>query len=95
MIDEIRLLLTLLPSCLGYYLVFDLFKNGFNLVVLISSVLCFVLAHYIKPDPRDDSDSNVVWNFIDFIVDVPFKMISIFLRTIGKHSKSDIDSFNL
>ena len=95
MIDGIRLFITVLPSCLGYYLLFDLFKNGFNLVVLVFAIFCFVLAHYIKPKTTDDGGSVVFWDIVDFIIDVPFKMISIILRTIGKPFKGNIDSLDL
>lgn len=94
MLDEIRLFVAVLLFCLGVYLVWDLFAAGFDLIVLASSLLCFVVAHYIKPKSDDREDSSVVWDILDFIVDIPFKTISIFLRAITKPSKGDADGFD-
>ena len=58
MLDEIRLLLAVLLFCLGIYLVWDLFATGFDLIVLVSSLLCFVVAHYIKPKSNDGGDAS-------------------------------------
>lgn len=95
MLDEIRLFLAVLLFCLGIYLVWDLFAAGFELIVLASSLLCFVAAHYIKPKSNDRDDSTVVWDVLDFIVDIPFRAISIFLRAISKPFKGDTDGFDL
>ena len=95
MLDEIRLFVAVLLFCLGLYLVWDLFATGFDVIVLGSSLLCFVAAHYIKPKPNDRDDSSVVWDILDFIVDIPFRAISIFLRAISKPFKGDVDGLDL
>jgi hypothetical protein len=95
MIDGIRLLLAVLLFCLGIYLVWDLFAAGFDVIVLASSLLCFVVAHYIKPKSSDRDDASAVWDILDFIVDVPFRAISLFLRATSKPFKGDIDGFDL
>lgn len=95
MINEIRLLLAILLFCLGGYLVWDLFTAGFSFVVVVFSLLCFILAHYIKPKPNDRGDSSLVWDVLDFIVDIPFRTISLFIRGIGKPLKGDIDGLDL
>lgn len=95
MTNEIRLLLAVLLFCLGGYLVWDLIATGFSLVVLVFSLLCFILAHYIKPKPNGNGDSSLVWDVLDFIVDIPFRAISLFIRGIGKPLKGDIDGLDL
>lgn len=95
MANGIRLLLAVLLFCLGGYLVWDLFAAGFSLVVVVFSLLCFILAHYIKPKPNDRGDSSLVWDVSDFIVDIPFRAISLFIRCIGKPLKGDIDCLDL
>jgi hypothetical protein len=87
MINEIRLLLACVFFCLGLYLVYDLFANGFSWVVLVCTVACFVLAHYVKPD-RDAGDGSVLIDIVDLIIDIPFKAIAIFLRAASKPFKS-------
>ena len=95
MIDEIRLLLAALLSCIGAYLVWDLFVSGFDVVILMSSVGCFMLAHYIKPDFRANDGSSSLWDILDFIIDIPFKAISAFLRALSKPFKGDVDGIDL
>ncbi|WP_062060951.1 hypothetical protein [Cellvibrio sp. OA-2007] len=95
MINELRLFLAVLLFCLGIYLVWDLCSAGFDLIILVSSLLCFVVAHYIKPKPDDRDDSSVVLDVLDFIVDIPFRAISIFLRAISKPFKGDAGGFDL
>ncbi len=95
MIDEVRLLLAVLLFCLGVYLVWDLFVAGFDFIVLLSVLFCFIAAHYIKPKSSDRDESSVVWDILDFIVDIPFKTISIFLRTLSRPFKGDVDGLDL
>jgi hypothetical protein len=86
MINEIRLLLAAAFFCLGLYLVYDLFANGFSWAVLVFTVACFVLAHYVKPD-RDAGDGSVLIDIVDLIIDIPFKAIAICLRAISRPFK--------
>lgn len=95
MIDELRLFLAVLLLCLGVYLAWDLFAAGFDFIVLVSVLFCFIVAHYIKPKSSDRNDSSVLWDVLDFIVDIPFKTISIFLRAVSKPFKGDVDGFDL
>jgi hypothetical protein len=94
MIDEIRLFLAVALFCLGFYLIYDLFANGFSWVVIGCAVICFILAHYIKPY-RDAGDGSTLLDIIDSIIDIPFKTIAICLRTLSRPFKSggvdDID----
>ena len=95
MIDEIRLILAVLLFCVGAYLVWDLFATGFDVFVLLSAIACFIFAHYVKPNTRDSGDSSSLWDILDFVVDIPFKVISLFLRGISKPFKGDTDIIDL
>lgn len=95
MIDEIRLILAVLIFCVGAYLVWDLFATGFDVVVLFSAIACFIFAHYAKPNTRNGSDASSLWDVVDFIVDIPFKVVSVFLRGISKPFKGDTDIIDL
>lgn len=88
--DELRLVIALACFILGVYLIYDLFVNGFNLVVLSSVVGTFVLAHFVKPKRTPNDDWNILWELIDIVVDIPFKAIAIILRGVGRASKGDI-----
>ena len=95
MIDEIRLMLAVLLLCVDAYLVWDLFATGFDVIVLLASIVCFIFAHYVKPNSRDGSDSSSLWDVLDFVIDIPFKAISVFLRGISRPFKGDTDIIDL
>jgi len=95
MIDEIRLKLAVLLFCVGAYLVWDLFATGFDVVVLLTAIACFIFAHYVKPNTRDGSDSSSLWDVLDFVIDISFKVMSVFLRGISRSFKGDADIIDL
>ncbi|GGC84258.1 hypothetical protein [Halopseudomonas salina] len=94
MIDAARLFAAVALFCFGLYLVFDLFVNGFDFLVLAWAIGCFVLAHYVKPR-RDSSDKFSVLDCIELAIDIPFRVLSGGLRTVCKPFKDDIDGFDI
>lgn len=93
--DELRLMIALLCFMVGIYLVYDLFSTGFSFTVLAAAIGLFVFSHYIKPKKTIDDDWSMFWDLLDFIVDIPFKAISLFLRGLGRLSKGDMDGIDL
>lgn len=93
--DELRLIIAVLCFALGMYLIYDLFSAGFSFAVLVAVIGLFVVAHYIKPKRTPDDDWSMFWDLLDFIVDIPFKAISLFLRGLGRLSKGDVDGIDL
>ncbi|WP_019340186.1 hypothetical protein [Stutzerimonas stutzeri] len=91
MIGAIRLFIAVALFCLGLYLTVDLFISGFSLFVLIAAIVCFVLAHYVKPKGRSVDD---LASAFDFIIDIPFRAIAGFLRVISKPFKGEIDGID-
>jgi hypothetical protein len=94
MIGAIRFFIAFALFCLGVYLVFDLFVSGFSFFVLVAAIVCFVLAHYVKPKGSSFDDLASVFDFIDFIIDIPFRIIAGSLRVISKPFKGDIDGID-
>lgn len=94
MIDSIRYLIAVFLLCLGLYLLIDLFISGFDVVVLMCSVGSFVLAHYVKPE-NDSSEGSSFFDYLDIVIDFPFRLISLFLRTLSKPLKGDVDGIDL
>lgn len=96
MLDALRRSGALTLFCLGAYLVFDLFVSGFNLVVLLTAVGCFVLTHYLNPGPNHQDEGVHIWDILDIIIELPFRSIALALRLVGKTLKdgnpADLDS---
>lgn len=95
MLDELRLFLALTLFCLGIYLVWDLLVNGFEVIVFVAVLVCFVAAHYVKPRRVEEDDPSMLWEVIGFLIDIPFKTIALLLRAISRPLKSDVDGFDL
>lgn len=95
MIDAARLFAAVALFCIGFYLVFDLFANGFDFLVLASAIGCFVLAHYLKPKRDRSDDSITVFDCIEFVIEIPFRILAGALRTVCKPFKGDIDGFDI
>lgn len=95
MIDSIRYLIAVFLLCLGIYLLIDLFCSDFDFVVLIGAIGSFVLAHYVKPKNDSSEDSSSFFDYLDIVIDFPFRLISLFLRTLSKPLKGDIDGIDL
>ena len=69
MTDAIRYLIAIFLICLGFYLLFDLFMSGFDVVVLLAAIGSFVLAHYVKPKNGSSEDSSSFFDVLDIVVD--------------------------
>jgi hypothetical protein len=84
MLDALRRFGALTLFCLGAYLVFDLFVSGFNLVVLLTAVGCFVLTHYLNPGLNRRDDWFSIWDVLDIVIELPFRSVALALRLIGR-----------
>jgi len=75
------------------YFVFDLIFYGFDLLLLIASILGYVLAHYIWP-PKFDDESHW-YDLLEYVVDLPFRILVGSIRGIGSIFKNSDSSFDL
>jgi hypothetical protein len=86
-----RVFLSVSVFFLGLYLLFDIFLNGFDIWIFISSLISFISAHYIFPK-KYDADSYWV-DLIESIVHFPFKAIAAIIRAISSGANS-IDDYD-
>ncbi len=80
--DFLRELTSIIVFSISAYLVYDLIANGFNWVVLVVCLTGFVLVHYIWP--KNSGHTGDWIDYIELIIDLPFRAIAFFLRSIGK-----------
>lgn len=95
LVDYIQLILACIFFVLGCYLTYDLITNGFDWSVLMGIIMCFTLAHYIRPYFRKDNKPDTLdWiDVIDIIVDFPFRLVVYSIRALGR--AKDVDSIDL
>ncbi len=89
--ENIRVVLAILSFLTGCYLIFDLFYSGFNFYVLLCGMLAFVITHYLLPknlEKSDDDGDTDLSILVQIIIDLPFRCISYFLRSLGRLSRS-------
>ncbi|NVJ59624.1 MAG: hypothetical protein HWE27_04495 [Gammaproteobacteria bacterium] len=94
---EVRMILAILAFLFGVFLILDLIINGFDFLVLVASLLSLICTHYIKPkDLKGQYDYlDPVVEILDVVLDIPFKIISIFFRGIGRSGKDDVVDLDL
>jgi len=94
MSDWLRLTLALIFFSLGIYCCIDLFISGFDIIVLIAALICFLIAHYLKPRQSED-DAYTITDALDLMLDIPYRAIVLALRGVGKLLKGGVDSVDL
>lgn len=78
----IRYILAIACFCLGLYLVYDLFANGFDWMILLATIASFVIAHAIKPKADDHSTSDFL-DILDLVIELPFRSVALLIRSLG------------
>lgn len=82
----LRVILATSLFCISTYLIYDLFAYGFSWTVLFFCIAGYLLVHFTWPkDYGIDSD----WlEILEFVVDLPYRVIALALRSIGKAIRS-------
>ena len=75
------------------YLVYDLFANGFNGIILTFCIFGYLSAHYLWPKHHDEE--SAWYDFLEVIVDLPFRTLAFLLRSIGRVGKAVDDGVAL
>lgn len=87
--DSIRVIIAILVFSISSYLVYDLIANGFSWMVLLVCIAGYLSAHYVWPKRHE---SSAWYDAIELMIDLPFRAIALFFRTIGRLFKSaDVD----
>jgi len=75
------------------YFVFDLISYSFDWLLVMTSILGYVLTHYIWP-PKFDDESHW-YDLLEYVVGLPFRILVISIRGIGGIFKNSDSSFDL
>lgn len=89
--NNIRVLLSIITFSISCYFIVDIFIFGLNWLLLLFSILGFISVHYLWP-PKYNGDSEW-YDVLENIVDLPFRLIALFIRSLGsilKNSDSDL-----
>jgi hypothetical protein len=72
--------------CTSSYLVYDLFANGFDLIVLLFCIGGYLLSHYILPEKK--SATGDWFDILDLVIDLPYRLIALAIRSIARLIRS-------
>jgi hypothetical protein len=94
--DILRYLLTILLFISGAFCLIRFLVDDFNFIFLAVSLVCFLLAYWVKPKRENHDRRNDTWDWLDviditvevvyWIVTLPFRL----LRGIFDSSSPDI-----
>lgn len=83
--DILRYLLAILLFVAGIFFLIRCMLEDFNFIFLILSLLCFLLAYWIKPERIDHRRKRDGWDMldlIDFPVELVFYLITLPFRLL-------------
>lgn len=83
---ELRVITAILLFSLSSYLIYDLFANGFNWLILLTAIAGYWLVHLIWP--KHSSEESAWYDIFELFVDLPYRCIALFIRSIGKAFRS-------
>lgn len=85
--NDFRAVLAMFISVVSGYFVFDLFANGFSWYLLCAALIGFLLVHIIWPPCS--SGESAWYEALEFVFDLPYRLIAISIRGLGKVVKND------
>ncbi|OJU81296.1 MAG: hypothetical protein BGN93_08310 [Acinetobacter sp. 39-4] len=94
--DIFRYLLTILLFVSGAFCLIRFLVDGFNFIFLVVSLVCFLLAYWVKPkrENHDRKNDTLDWlDVIDITVEVVYWIVTLpfrLLRGIFDSSSPDI-----
>ena len=80
--DVVRVIIAITIFSISSYLIYDLFANGFDWLVLVASIVGYISVHYIWPKNADHESDW--YELLEHILDLPFRAMSSSLRLVGK-----------
>ena len=92
---ELRVLAATILFTISSYLIYDLFANGFNWLVLLAVITGYLLVHFIWP--KYSSPEGAWYDALDLIFYFPYRCIALLVRSKGKvfHSGDGDIAFDL
>ena len=87
--NDFRAVIAILISVMSGYLMIDIFIHGFSIRLMIASVFGFLLVHVIWPASR--SQHSAWYDCLQLIFDLPYRLIALTIRGLGKAVKSADD----
>ena len=73
--------LSIVVFTLSSYFVFDIVMLGFDWLLFLCSIVGFISVHYLWPAKHDDE--SAWYDLLEYVIDFPFRLITLFIRSLG------------
>jgi len=80
--EVLRVLASAFIFSVSTYLIYDLFANGFNWIVIVAIVIGYTLVHFIWP--KGKKQDSAWYELLELVFDLPYRTIAFFVRGIGR-----------
>ncbi|MEH6346983.1 MAG: hypothetical protein V7785_17950 [Bermanella sp.] len=87
--EVIRVTLASILFCISSYLIYDLFANGFDILVLTACIVGYIVVHFLIP--KNGIEESAWYDFLVEVVDIPFRATTLLLRGISRLVRSAAD----
>jgi hypothetical protein len=84
--SNFRVFLSVSLFIISAYFIIDLIIYTFDWLLLLISFIGFVCAHYLWPPKHDDE--SAWYDFLEVVIELPFRAIALFFRGLGKVFKN-------
>ena len=91
--NNFRVFLSVSLFVMSSYFVYDLIFYGFSWLLFFSSVVGYIFVHYLWP-LKHDHESHW-YDLLEYVIDFPFRVLTITIRYIGSMFKNADSSFDL
>ncbi len=80
--NKFRVVIAIMIFSVSSYLLYDLIANGFEWFVLFVVIGGYVLVHFAWPKSR--ADERAWYDVLEIIFDLPYRLIALLVRSIGR-----------
>jgi hypothetical protein len=91
--DALRVIAATILFAVSSYLVYDLAIAGFDWMTLTFCLCGFLSTHYLWP--RSVAGESHWYNILELVVDLPYRAIALFPRSIGRLRRNKGDGFDI
>ena len=77
-----RIIISVILFCISSHLVYDLLANGFNWLIFVVCISGYLVIHFIWP--KKETEESAWFDILEFVVELPYRAIALFLRSISK-----------
>ena len=94
--ERLREIVAVCLFLIGVFLVINAFIGKFDLLLLLTGLVCLLLAYFIWPSKKNsDREDNIYLDIVEFVIELPFDILlwvfRFLIRIFRRADLPDID----